>query len=307
MDNRKPIRVYLDQNVLGRIFGLIPNSPQQNFKIIPVYSFPHLEEIANGEDEAFRNRVCAWLSDNGAELLQLVKTGDDPNSTFNKFFEFMKPHLTTGQVKTKGSDVASFVRVDPIQSVQSIVLQRANKGPMNMLQVIGLKLAGGFQDQTIEELVSPYIEEIKKTNEDSRRKLEEYSAIDPQEAERVQAFLRDISVPDAEADRVKETLVTTFEDAIQKLKMTSGMQDYRQALGLDPKILNNLEPPNVFRKIYDLACCHSEIIEHFFHVWSCQILSIIFDRWKEIRRAVTLRPENKLVSWSMLRCHVMLF
>lgn len=227
-----------------------------------IYSEETLKEIHRSGDE-HDHLFLGVLQDLGAYYLELVK--DDE-------------HLPTGD--------ATIIACNPFD-VYQVYLQNLRENPYSYLgfEYFLHKLNGGFSDIEFEEL----FEKPRAEFEVLLRQIE-LDNLDEPLSTRIVAYQK-INDMRVEFNNNMDDFIATLKKDIPEQKNWSGVKDYRRVMELGPIQLNNIRPPNVIQKIWELYkekppyCELGLTLEQFYNIKSNPIFP---DR--------ELLPHDKIIS-----------
>jgi hypothetical protein len=236
--------IYLDQNVYDKIRrnSLDGFIDYLNENYTTIYSDETIVEML-----ANKNLSTGYLS--------ILKSLD---------CKYMEIELTD---KHRITDKARFV-THPVDKIVEMHNENENEsaGVYEGIMDFGNKLVGGFKEQRFDQLIEKQKESLNNLLVNLENQLDSFD--EPHRS----ILYRHIQAAKESYPCVFDELSKTINDKIPDQENYSGSNDFRKAVKLGPRELQNIRTPNVVRKIWDLIRENEQIksanlsIEKFFGI-----------------------------------------
>ena len=230
-ENKNIVRFYFDQNILDSFLKnrltvfkkLILDN--ENYKVI--YSYPTLNEFERINDAADRNKFLELLEEFEAEYYWI----DD-------------------------NELAQFTFDDPKRKYSQIIEENIKFKPvMNSMELFLHKLMGGHKGTSMTSII--------KENRDTLNDLMEILSEELQKFQADTTITKDIIdniIPTSkkEFSFITEGFFNEFNKNVKNELEYEGIKDFQKFLSIGPLRLNNVTPPNVINKIWEVVKFEAE-------------------------------------------------
>lgn len=218
--------VYLDQNVLDLVvkekdpafFSRLMN----NYQV--VYSDETLREIKrSGQPEVFLTALASMSA---------------------LHFKYQTDHTlqpTGGMLITSHSPFQTYATYLDIEPIYDVMLAAAHQ--------TNLKLYGGRKDSSFSAISREQVDAFKAFTSHASEQLAQLGDEQPETAAALNQY---IDMLQRQYEIATEVSSRELEKYINDASGQSGIQAYRSTVGVGPVQLNNVQPPNVIRKLWDM-------------------------------------------------------